>query len=101
MKASEPEGTNDELERAILGEGPVFNAAEVAAETGVTIDQARRLWRALGFPEHGTATVFTRADSEALSTLVQGVDSGLFDFDLAVNLTRGVGQTMARLADWE
>ena len=29
------------------------------------------------------------------------VDSGLIDFDLAVTLTRAVGQTMARLADWE
>ena len=29
------------------------------------------------------------------------VDAGAVDFDMAVNLTRGVGQTMARLADWE
>jgi adenylate cyclase len=29
------------------------------------------------------------------------VDSGLIDVDLAVTLTRAVGQTMARLADWE
>ena len=36
-----------------------------------------------------------------MSTLVAGVNSGLIDFDLAVTLTRAVGQTMARLADWE
>lgn len=101
MKASDPEESRDELERAVLGESPVFNAQEVAAETGVTVEQARRLWRALGFPEHGSDTAFTHADTEALSTLIQGVDSGLLDFDLAVNLTRAVGQTMARLADWE
>ncbi len=29
------------------------------------------------------------------------VESGLIDFDLAVTLTRAVGQTMAKLADWE
>ena len=29
------------------------------------------------------------------------VSSGAIDFDMAVNLTRAVGQTMARLADWE
>jgi adenylate cyclase len=90
-----------ELERAILGEEPRFNALEVASETGVTIDQARRLWRALGFPETGSATAFTGADVDAVSTLVGAVDHGLFDFDLAVTLTRAVGQTMARLADWE
>jgi adenylate cyclase len=94
----EPSG---DLEQHILGEPRVFNAAELAAETGVDLEKARRLWRALGFPEHGGATAFTRSDAQALSTLVGLVDSGLIDFDLAVNLTRAVGQTMARLSDWE
>ncbi len=109
MKASE-EGspvpdpdrpTAEDLELAILGEDPVFNASDVAAQTGVTIDQARRLWRALGFPDRGAEVAFTASDAEAVSTLVQQVDAGLIDFDMAVTLTRAVGQTMARLADWE
>ena len=73
----------------------------MAAETGVTLDEARRLWRALGFPDRGTEVAFTRADAEAVSTLVRQVEAGHIDFDLAVTLTRAVGQTMARLADWE
>ncbi|HEU5038520.1 MAG TPA: adenylate/guanylate cyclase domain-containing protein [Nocardioides sp.] len=98
----EPDGpAPEDLERAILGQEPVFNAPEVAERTGVDVDEARRLWRALGFPEHGLETAFTDADSEALSTLIGVVRSGLIDFDMAVNLTRAVGQTMARLADWE
>ena len=101
MTEPEPAATRDQLEHAILGEEPVFNALEVAAETGVTIEEARRLWRALGFPEHGVETAFTRSDAEAVSTLVGAVAEGLIDFDMAVNLTRAVGQTMARLADWE
>ena len=101
MTDADPAGPRDRLERAILGEEVVFNAQEVSKETGVTIEETRRLWRALGFPEHGTETAFTRADAEAVSTLVEVVSSGLIDFDLAVNLTRAVGQTMARLADWE
>ncbi|MFA6298305.1 MAG: adenylate/guanylate cyclase domain-containing protein [Nocardioides sp.] len=92
---------DDSLARAILGEELALNAAEVAAEAGVTIEQTRRLWRALGFPEHGTERAFTRSDVEAVATLVGTVDAGLFDFDMAINLTRAVGQTMARLADWE
>lgn len=91
----------EDLERAILGQEPAFNAAEVAERTGVTIEEARRLWRALGFPEHGFETAFTDADTEALSILIRVVRTGLIDFDMAVNLTRAVGQTMARLADWE
>ena len=96
----EPDPQPD-LERAILGQPPAFNAPEVADRTGVTIDEARRLWRALGFPEHGLETAFTDADIEALTTLLGLVRGGLIDFDMAVNLTRAVGQTMARLADWE
>jgi adenylate cyclase len=96
-----PAPSSEDLERAILGENPVFNAQEVAARTGVTVTEARRLWRALGFPEHGLETAFTDADAEALSTLLGVVASGAIDFDMAVNLTRAVGQTMARLADWE
>jgi len=91
----------EDLERAILGQPPSLNAPEVAEQTGVTMDEARRLWRALGFPEHGLETAFTGADTEALTTLIRVVRSGLIDFDMAVNLTRAVGQTMARLADWE
>jgi adenylate cyclase len=91
----------EDLEHAILGEAPVYSAADVAARTGVTIEQARRLWRALGFPDRGVEVAFTAADAEAVSTLVGQVEAGNIDFDMAVNLTRAVGQTMARLADWE
>ncbi|WP_395657572.1 adenylate/guanylate cyclase domain-containing protein [Nocardioides sp.] len=108
MRAPDPSEGSDptgpaahDLERAILGESPMFNAPEVAEQTGVRMDEARRLWRALGFPEHGLETAFTDADTEALSTLIRVVRTGLIDFDMAVNLTRAVGQTMARLADWE
>ena len=67
----EPDGTSarDELERAILGEDPVFNALEVAEQTGVTVEELRRLWRALGFPEHGLEVAFTAAVAVPMSTL--------------------------------
>ena len=114
MKESEEEHTSprpgpEELELAILGEEPVYSAADVATQTGqrmgpeqgVTIDEARRLWRALGFPDRGLEVAFTAADADAVSTLVGQVEAGLIDFDMAVTLTRAVGQTMAKLADWE
>jgi adenylate cyclase len=89
------------LTQAILGEEPAYTAFEVATETGVTLEELRRLWRALGFPEHGLEVAFTRADAEAVSTLSSIIAAGAIDEDLAVMLTRAVGQTMARLADWE
>jgi adenylate cyclase len=78
-----------------------YTAQEVAERAGVPLEQAKRLWRALGFPEVGDETVFDDSDITALSQLTGVVGSGLIDFDLAVNLTRGLGQTMARLSDWE
>ncbi len=89
------------LERAILGEDPAHTAQEVADETGVTLEELRRLWRALGFPEHGAEVAYTPADVRAVSTLSDLVESDAIDVDVAVMLTRAVGQTMARLADWE
>jgi len=101
MAAEETPHDPVSLERAILGEEPVHRALEVADETGVTVEELRRLWRALGFPEHGTEVAYNQADAQAVSTLNGIVESGAIDFDVAVMLTRAVGQTMARLADWE
>ena len=95
------ETPGEQLEQAILGDELVYNALEVAAETGASIEQAQRLWRALGFPDRGSERAFTQADADAVSTLLSLVEDGSIDFDMAVDLTRAVGQTMARLADWE
>jgi adenylate cyclase len=94
--------TRADLERAILREVPVYTAAEAAGEDEQALEESRRLWRALGFPEYaGEEVAFTQGDAGALATLRAAVDGGIIDFETAVNLTRAVGQTMARLADWE
>lgn len=93
--------TREHLERAILGDAPGLTSSEVATAAGVSVEQARRLWRALGFPDAGEQAAFNDADLGALNTLVGAVEAGAIDFDTAVRLTRAVGQTMARLADWQ
>jgi adenylate cyclase len=94
--------TPSDIERLILGGDPEFTAAEVAERIGSELGDARRVWRALGFPELDPDTrMFTRVDAEALDQVRGAIASGLIDRDTAVNLTRAVGQTMARLADWE
>ena len=93
--------TRQELEKAILGETPSLTSADVADAAGVSVEHTRRLWRALGFPDAGEEIAFTDADMDALTTLLDAIEKGAIDFDTAVRMTRAVGQTMARLADWE
>ncbi|CAN5170558.1 MAG: adenylate/guanylate cyclase domain-containing protein [Nocardioides sp.] len=82
------------------GEGD-YTSAQIAERTGVSLEQAKKLWRALGFPEAGDAKMFTEEDVDALRRVNAVIESGLIDFDLSVALTRAMGLTMARLSDWE
>ena len=90
-----------DLERAILGETPGLSGSDIAAAAGVSLDDARRLWRALGFPDAANQNAFTSADREALVLVAQAVNETGVDFETMLRLTRAVGQTVARLADWE
>ena len=101
MTDPEPGFTRQQLEQAILGVTPELTNEAIAEAAGVPVDQARRLWRALGFPDAGEDAAFTDGDLLALSTVLTAVDKGAIDFDTAVRLTRAVGQTMAKLADWQ
>jgi len=102
MTAPEPDApTPVDLERAILGESPALSGSDIAAAAGVSLPEARRLWRALGFPDAANQNAFTAGDRDALVLVAAAVrDTGL-DFETMLRLTRAVGQTMARLADWE
>jgi adenylate cyclase len=93
--------TPADLERAILGETPGLSGTDVAAAAGVSLEQARRLWRALGFPDAANQNAFTHADQDALVLVAQAVAETGIDFETMLRLTRAVGQTVARLADWE
>lgn len=91
--------SRDDLEREILGERPHLRSSDVADDA--SIEAARTLWRALGFPDAGETAAFTSADKTAMALLLSLVASDALDFDIAVKLTRAVGRTMARLADWQ
>ncbi|WP_307833552.1 adenylate/guanylate cyclase domain-containing protein [Pimelobacter simplex] len=88
-------------ERTSLGGQPQLTAAEVAERAGLPLDLTRRLFRTLGFAEHGDERAYTDADVEAMRILAQGPDDEVVVPEVALNVTRGIGITMARLADWE
>jgi adenylate cyclase len=102
-RADQPRAALDreDLERAILGDLPRHTSVEVAESAGVSLADARRLWRALGFADAGEDPAFTDADLDALTLIAKLTDSDILDFETAVKLTRAVGQTVARLADWQ
>ena len=93
--------TRGDLEREILGESPSLTSADLVGSGQVALPDVQRLWRALGFADAGGAVAFTQADVDAVARLHSLVESGVLDFETAVRLTRALGYTMARLADWQ
>ena len=91
----------EDLERAIIGAVRELTGEQVAETAGLTVGQAQRLWRALGFPEAGEEAAFTAADADALVKVASITRDADLDFDTIVRMTRAVGQTMDRLAEWE
>jgi len=101
MTAPEPDDPRERLEDVILGAAPDLTSDDVARASGFTTDQTRRFWRALGFADAGAQAAFSAADVEALSLVAGTIESGALDEETVVRMTRAVGQTIARLADWE
>ena len=94
--------TPADFERIVLGDEAVHTGRAIAELLDWPVDDLKRLWRALGFPEPDTSVVmFTDADATAVGLVKLAVDHGVIDIDTAVDSARAIGQTMARLADWE
>ena len=88
------------LDRLLLPAEPEYTASEVAELAGMTLDEARRFWRALGFPDVDEDEVaFTSHDLNALTTMQGLIHFGVTDIELAVQTTRVAGQSMARIAE--
>jgi len=89
------------LERELLGGERRYNRREVAELAGVPVEQARTLWRALGFADVDDDNVaFTEQDVEALRAVDSLVRKGVINAETQLAMTRAMGQSLARLADW-
>src|SRR5262245_29771845 len=96
MAVADPLGPIVEV---LLGR-PVFTTLEVAREAGVDPARARLLWRALGFPPvTSDERLFTGADVEILRAVRALVELDRVDPTDLLQLTRVVGQSLARVAD--
>jgi adenylate cyclase len=76
--------------------------AEVVERTGVPLDFALRIWRALGFLDVGDEeSVFTEMDVEALHLFQAMMALGLVDVESGLHMARVIGSSMARIAEAE
>ena len=90
------------LERRLLGAERTMRRREVAQGAGVSLLSARKLWRAIGFPNLGDEEVFfTTVDQEALLTMVGMVREGTLTEETAISLTRSIGQMTDRMVVWQ
>ncbi len=96
MEASAPWGR---LAEDLLGT-PSFTPVEVARQAGVDLAEARRLWLALGFPPVlDDDRILTHADVEVMRAVHALVERQSVHPDDLLQLTRVVGQSLARVAD--
>ena len=74
--------------------------AQVLARTGIGMEQARRIWRALGFLDvDEDELAFTEMDVEALQLFEALISMGQADFDSSLQMVRVIGFSMARIAE--
>jgi adenylate cyclase len=99
--ADEPPGL-ERIERALLGGERKYTRIEVAEMAGVSSERARKLWRALGFADNeDDKAVFTDGDVEALRLAEALVRLGVVDPEIEASITRSLGQSLGRLAEWQ
>jgi adenylate cyclase len=92
----------ESIEGAILGGPRRYTPAQVSELAGLSRDEARGLWRALGFPTVGDDEVmFNDADVEALRQMRALSDFGFADESLRLAVARVFGQTFSRLASYQ
>jgi adenylate cyclase len=79
-----------------------YTRTELSDLTGVPLDMLERFWRALGFPSvPDDDPIFTDLDLEAVR-LLQGMQAlGAADTDTALQMSRVIGSSLARIAEAE
>ena len=90
------------IEERLLGGPRRYTRSQAAERAGLSVEYARRLWRAVGFADVGDEPVaFTDGDLAAIDSLKHLIEVGVLDDELAVSVTRAVGHNTARLAEWQ
>lgn len=91
--------TLDAAARVLIGAAN-RTPVEVAHESGVDVDLARRFWQALGFPPVADdQPFFAAADVAMLRLAADLVQRANRDAEVVLQMTRVIGQSLARVAE--
>ncbi|MGW2661287.1 adenylate/guanylate cyclase domain-containing protein [Nocardia tengchongensis] len=91
------------VEQSLLGGPRRYTRTQVADLSGVPVEQARKLWVALGFPAAASddEVAFTDSDVAAVRAFAALSAASLTNEQSQVAAARTMGQAMARLAEWQ
>jgi adenylate cyclase len=90
------------VEKLLLGGERKYTRLDVAQQSGLSPDEIRALWRALGFATVDDGDkMFTDADLSALKNVHELESIAEIDGDMMRAMTRIIGQTFSRLASWQ
>ncbi len=98
---AEASGTADLLaiDAVVLPGKPKLNIDELAAKVGVEVAVVEAFWRALGFVDPiGDERSFTKHDVAILKSLVALTRDGLIDPEIALQVARVIGVSLAGVA---
>lgn len=85
---------------AALPQTPKYDSGELARIVGIDDEIAKRLWRAMGFPDaEDGERIFTDADAEVLAVAHASIAGGLTTTEESVQMTRVIASSMARIAE--
>ena len=90
------------MEHLILPDPLKYTPVELADLAGIPLEELRRYWRSLGFPDVADdAVTFSDYDLAAITTLNGLLTFGMVDQEVALQMTRVIGSSMARIAEAE
>lgn len=91
-----------DLESLLLGGERSMNRKDAAHAGGLSILNARKIWRAMGFPNLRAEEIyFTHQDSEALGRISELVKEGELTEEAALSLVRAMAQMTDRMVVWQ
>lgn len=90
------------LDEELIGGPRLLTPRDLAKELGVSIVSARKIWRAMGFPNiKADEKVFTQQDVAAMATIVELVRENVLNEETAISVARSIGQMTDRMVVWQ